>query len=764
MSINITDVQSIVHLLESQLKTSDPSSPSITALRTRLKESAYRLIISFPLIAAKDEVDVKLWRLVFYDQIVFYRKTSKKQEASMTALVKTINMGIGTVTGLLRGLVEGGVECQMISALLKDIGHIVTPTGKKVAQSTPELINMVYRLMIYLGDLFRYACNYCPEYAENKFALSRMVYEHAVDFQPEKGHAYNQMAVIAAFMDDPLDTLYCYLTSMIVPDHFTRVVQQNLQDFVKKDRGAAATVPWTLTQLARQVIVQGIPKKQLVIENFQGLDRLDWIRAACILIALQKQGLDNISVFAMQFARAVTRELPTLHDGHIACMALLIPTCPDVLLPILEQMEWPESVLTIDASWERLIRPYYKGNIPESPEDIFAEAVKMHRQSPISESHFTADSAAEELVANLEKNSDNDRNMSPARRLPGGISREPASESEEQLNPIQLLLQSSTNPTQRAKASSMLEMLRASTPKDPFLAAAQSPGDVLRPGKKNVEDVVKTKFDELFAKTRTPDELPPLPKDLPSPTLREGQFPPKGTLPPPPSTSLPSIRPRGLSEGEEEESPPDLARSDVSGSSIPTSGNHPFHSLPSASISTKDLLFSGSLVPSVTSKSPSMKDMLFEAALQDKIKSPVRSTPAPSVTTTSGISISKEVLFSVLPFGKAILDEPAKKGKQQPPSKKDSISQRPTKDPIFASMPEVLSSTPITIQFPHSENLRPHLTAHQVSLAYESITHAEFNIPSDLTNATYPIATLEQPVNVEGLGQLYVSSVDLSHV
>ena len=380
-------LQPILALYDEQSRLQAIDSEELVSMRLRLRDALYRYIIDDPHPASASELDQKLWRAVFYEPIVHWRKAKRHDEGTgrrstaSSMLVSTISCGIGMYVGLLKELAERGVYPESIRSLLAATGHPTNPTktsSSPLGHPDMPLKLMIYRMFICLGDLFRYAVQCCPEFEGSRFAMSRVVYEHAIRLCPQHGNAYNQSAVVASFLDDVLDTIYFYLASLSVDEPFAKVSLTNLESFVKKDKGEPSSVTWAMVFLIRHTLFLQTDSKRmepLVITGWSSLRPLDWIRVACVMVAVRKLSPNALlEPFVCQLVRAVIGLVkPTtgndkhfLNDAHLVAMSLVIPLCPSSITDELDLVDWPDEVTTA-FGWQDLLLPFV-GRMPETPE------------------------------------------------------------------------------------------------------------------------------------------------------------------------------------------------------------------------------------------------------------------------------------------------------------------------------------------------------------------------------------------------------------
>ncbi|KAG0304642.1 hypothetical protein BGZ98_005241 [Dissophora globulifera] len=248
------------------------SQEELSFLRDSLKD-IYEAVLLEDLVAAVEKsVDERLWRHVFYTPIEELRgelrkldhKSTVRQEA-VDELGKLLDKGTGFYHDLITTLrYEHEVD---LNSVALDVLHAEATTGKGKPPAAPEikssqgrtkagrsrqqsrtndessvpsysmelLANCIQKCYLYLGDLARYRTNIRLETqtimsaaqlsgAEKpapqlkplatEWQAAHQFYLRAIHTFPDSGKPYGQLAILAAYAHDDLDSLYWYTLSL----------------------------------------------------------------------------------------------------------------------------------------------------------------------------------------------------------------------------------------------------------------------------------------------------------------------------------------------------------------------------------------------------------------------------------------------------------------------------------------------------------------------------------------------------------------------
>ena len=121
-----------------------------------------------------------------------------------------------------------------ISMIWHDQGSFVPRLPTTNAYRSDYLNDLLYKSLIYLGDLARYR----QLYSENKtrqWAIARRFYNLAQHVVPYRGNTYNQIAVLDTYEGKEMDAISMYLRSICVLEPFPTAVE-NIQLLMEKAR------------------------------------------------------------------------------------------------------------------------------------------------------------------------------------------------------------------------------------------------------------------------------------------------------------------------------------------------------------------------------------------------------------------------------------------------------------------------------------------------------------------------------------------------
>ena len=195
--------------LEKQL--TNASATKADSIRPALCEVLADMILTDPASAVQLEVDARLWRNCFYSRIAPWRTRiykdkkrqndfSKTQRALYHFLDEAIHLYIyigDVLQGKLLGALSQTQQSQTQSSIMSDnsspaeepdsyIPH-EEETQPLMSQDKTGIVELVHRIYIRLGDLYRYYEQYDQAHTS---------YENAAALGPGHGHTYNQIAVV----------------------------------------------------------------------------------------------------------------------------------------------------------------------------------------------------------------------------------------------------------------------------------------------------------------------------------------------------------------------------------------------------------------------------------------------------------------------------------------------------------------------------------------------------------------------------------------
>jgi tetratricopeptide (TPR) repeat protein len=213
--------------LESDLSEAK-SEQQASRLRIQLCEVLSDVILSNPELSLRKDCFGRLWRACFYARIgelrsrISREKRKKQSKTALDNLESTLKTFLKEGVALYKYLVEQ-YEVKLLPSESQDETEPLPATEGVVAG--------LHRILIYLGDLYRYACSY-PKAQE--------CYEQAAKLAPSKGNPYNQMAVVAQLKqpDQPLScvALYYYARSLLATHDPFPTSKGNLERLLEQNR------------------------------------------------------------------------------------------------------------------------------------------------------------------------------------------------------------------------------------------------------------------------------------------------------------------------------------------------------------------------------------------------------------------------------------------------------------------------------------------------------------------------------------------------
>ncbi|KAL3940076.1 MAG: hypothetical protein SGBAC_005308 [Bacillariaceae sp.] len=223
--------------LEQKLKACS-NDENASAHQHRLCEVFGDVLMSDPVAAKKNDVSARLWNICFYKGISQLR--SKISRAKRNKDQETLKR----LTRDFKSRCEGGIElykylkAHFQAKLLSQTSQSHTQESgtqessvdsvEGVSKSLEGVVESLYKVYIYLGDLHRYGEN---------FGKAEDCYYNAAKLAPGKGNPYNQLAVVTQTKDPKMscNALHWYCRSILAthqsfgtsPDNLERLFVAN---------------------------------------------------------------------------------------------------------------------------------------------------------------------------------------------------------------------------------------------------------------------------------------------------------------------------------------------------------------------------------------------------------------------------------------------------------------------------------------------------------------------------------------------------------
>ena len=213
--------------LEAQLA-AHVSEEEASRIRIQLCEVLSDVILTSPEHALRKDCFGRMWRNCFYARIGELRsrisRERRKNGASLKKLEAILKQFLKEAITLYKYLVEK-YESKLLPSPSQE-SEEPTPTT-----TTDGVVPGLHRILIHLGDLYRYSCSYSK--AED-------CYQRASKLAPSKGNPYNQLAVVAQLKDTsaPLScvALYYYARSLLATHDPFESSKANLERLLESNR------------------------------------------------------------------------------------------------------------------------------------------------------------------------------------------------------------------------------------------------------------------------------------------------------------------------------------------------------------------------------------------------------------------------------------------------------------------------------------------------------------------------------------------------
>jgi tetratricopeptide (TPR) repeat protein len=224
-------------------------SDQVTAERLVFREFLVDLILNNYTEALEVEAESCLWKFVHYKFIEEFRVLLKKlvqkcKSQGLRGLDERFELK--SVSSKFRlFLTESiGFYMQFIQRFVSkngldlDFGFLDMKRGVGVSTEPradrTQLLLTVYYCLVCLGDLARYREGHADK-KSGHWEFSKMFYTTALELLPDRGNAYNQLAVIETYQNNEFAALEMLFRSLAVKHAFS-IAMENLQATFKKKR------------------------------------------------------------------------------------------------------------------------------------------------------------------------------------------------------------------------------------------------------------------------------------------------------------------------------------------------------------------------------------------------------------------------------------------------------------------------------------------------------------------------------------------------
>eukprot|EP00698_Gefionella_okellyi_P014254 TRINITY_DN3956_c0_g1_i2.p1 TRINITY_DN3956_c0_g1~~TRINITY_DN3956_c0_g1_i2.p1 ORF type:complete len:339 (+),score=72.50 TRINITY_DN3956_c0_g1_i2:53-1069(+) len=210
---------------------------TVVRLREELRSLLEQLILTDYDFAASRDVELLLWRSIFYKRIEAYRGMMRKAAAATTVKAQS---SLAHLTQQFFALVsEASAYYQTFIHKLEvtydmQLEPLVTQPPRIVASEAEQRFRCgCYRCLLFLGDLARYRELHSSRAKD--FSDASRYYLNAIKLAPEQGNAHNQLAVLATYQEDEAAAVFYYLRSLSATKPFT-TAKENLTLLFEKNR------------------------------------------------------------------------------------------------------------------------------------------------------------------------------------------------------------------------------------------------------------------------------------------------------------------------------------------------------------------------------------------------------------------------------------------------------------------------------------------------------------------------------------------------
>eukprot|EP01117_Protostelium_nocturnum_P004466 TRINITY_DN1608_c0_g1_i2.p1 TRINITY_DN1608_c0_g1~~TRINITY_DN1608_c0_g1_i2.p1 ORF type:complete len:627 (-),score=230.88 TRINITY_DN1608_c0_g1_i2:106-1986(-) len=268
---------------------------NVVQIRNMLKSNYEQIIFLNYEFACEKDVEVFLWKSVFYKVIEEYRKRIRKlnqntgvKEENQTELTKLCDSFSNFLESSSRFYNSLIVKLKNKHGLKLDgsIDYKIDPSSSSQSNESNKNIHRSFltchRCLIYLGDLARYHRDIVGPQQEN-WEKAGQFYCQALYLVPDNGNPHNQLAVLATYADDDFLAFYHYFRSIMVVQPFP-TARDNLIVLFEKNRlkcndlDAKNSQNSSVETLASSLLIkfvrlQGMLFTKTSLEKFEGLCR-----------------------------------------------------------------------------------------------------------------------------------------------------------------------------------------------------------------------------------------------------------------------------------------------------------------------------------------------------------------------------------------------------------------------------------------------------------------------------------------------------------
>ncbi|KAK9766895.1 hypothetical protein K7432_003684 [Basidiobolus ranarum] len=215
--------------LRNVLRQKNPFHDEAVILRSRIKTLYEQIVFMDYEFATLKEVEINLWKTVFYKVIEDYRRklrhiSSERTKSSELKRVKNsfrsfLQEAAGFYVSFKQKLATDFQLCLPQTFLNKALLFDIQPESLVAEKTRSKALFSYQQSLIYLGDLARYREMYTDRQQKN-WSAAIEYYNEALALVPTNGNPHNQLAVVSSYCGDELGTIYHYYRSLVTSQPF----------------------------------------------------------------------------------------------------------------------------------------------------------------------------------------------------------------------------------------------------------------------------------------------------------------------------------------------------------------------------------------------------------------------------------------------------------------------------------------------------------------------------------------------------------------
>ncbi|ORX89026.1 hypothetical protein K493DRAFT_72545 [Basidiobolus meristosporus CBS 931.73] len=198
-------------------------------LRSRIKTLYEQIVFLDYEFASIKEVEMNLWKTVFYKVIEDYRRKLRQisGERTKSSELKRVKNSFRSFLQEAAGFyvffkqrLASEFQLRLPQTLLnKALLFDIQPERLLPEKLGRKALFSYQQCLIYLGDLARYREMYADRQQKN-WSAAIEYYNEALALAPTNGNPHNQLAVVSSYLGDELGTIYHYYRSLVTLQPF----------------------------------------------------------------------------------------------------------------------------------------------------------------------------------------------------------------------------------------------------------------------------------------------------------------------------------------------------------------------------------------------------------------------------------------------------------------------------------------------------------------------------------------------------------------